>query len=69
MYIDLDVHPESNRMAVLQRLPDGSKNIVIHDIATKKAVGEVDSYFIPQGPRFSPDGRLLAFFGDGAINI
>jgi len=67
MFIDLDVHPHSNRMAILQLLSNGSKNMVIYDISSKSMVSEVGPHFIPQGPRFSPDGHRISFFGDGNI--
>jgi dipeptidyl aminopeptidase/acylaminoacyl peptidase len=69
MFIEFDFHSDSNCMAIVQRLPDGSKNMVIYDLAAKNLIGEVDAYYLPQGPRFSPDGQRIAFFGGGELDI
>ncbi|MFD1673869.1 S9 family peptidase [Alicyclobacillus fodiniaquatilis] len=67
---NFDVHHKSGRMAALIRLPDGDACVRIYNLRTKEVIGEIDPWFLPQGPLFSPDGAQLTFFGnDGKLYV
>jgi len=53
MFIEFDFHSDSNCMAIVQRLPDGSKNMVIYDLTAKNLIGEVDAYCLPSTTKLS----------------
>ncbi len=68
MFVDFDLHAPSGRLALLRSV-EGIPEITLSDIMSGKVLGEIASRFIPQGPRFSPDGNQLAFFGNGRIYV
>jgi dipeptidyl aminopeptidase/acylaminoacyl peptidase len=69
MFADFDINTKSNTLAVLEYLSDGSKKITVTDIETKKTISEVGNSYISQGPRISPSGEELAFFGNGKMFV
>ena len=66
MFRDIDLNLPTSRLA-LERLRDGILSTVIVDISTGKRLTGIPQHFIPNTPRYSPDGKLLAFSGNGRI--
>jgi len=64
LFSDLDVSLKTNVIALLQKNSEGANELHIHHLETKELITVIDLQHLPQGPRFSPDGRRLAFFGD-----
>lgn len=61
MFIDFDVHEESNAISILESLQEGTKRISLFDLITKRTIREVSNEYQPFGTRLSPNGKRLAF--------
>ena len=68
MFTDFDFHMPSGRLA-LRRDRESIHDIVVTDIASVERCSSVPQQFLPQTPRFSPDGKLLACAGNGRIHL
>ena len=68
MFIDFDLHVPTGRLA-LRRDREGITDVVVVDLASGERVAEVPPRFIPQTPRFSPDGARLCTFGNGRVHV
>ena len=66
MFTDFDLNISTGKLALL-RLRERISMIVIVDISTGKRLTGIPEHFLPHTPRFSPDGKLLAFSGNGRI--
>lgn len=64
MFRDLDVSLNSEVIAVLVKNSEGSHQINLYCMSTKDIIAEINSSYVPQGPQLSPNGKLLAYFGD-----
>lgn len=69
MILDFDLHSPSGRLATWELQVAGSYRIVLRDLATGEIIGGPGPEFVTQGPRWSPDGEHLAFFGNGRIYL
>ncbi len=69
MISDFEMHVPSGRMAARVELADGSAGVRVYEPKSGKVevIGEIDPWYLPQQPRFSPDGSKIAFFGDGSL--
>lgn len=67
--MDLDVSLKSDFIALLQKNSEGANELHIHRLKTKELTAVIGPQHLPQGPRFSPDGRRLAFFGDSRLYL
>jgi dipeptidyl aminopeptidase/acylaminoacyl peptidase len=64
-----DFHAESERLAVWRKDQDGRYRIELRTLLDQP-LGEIPADLLPLGPRWSPDGSTLAFFGnDGLLYI
>ena len=68
MFTDFDLHMPTGRLA-LRRVRERIPEIVVTDITSGEPLTRVPQQFLPQTPRFSPDGKLLAYAGDGRIYL
>ena len=68
MFTDFDFHTPSGRLA-LRRVRERLADIVVMNIAVEEPRTGVSQQFLPQTPRFSPDGKLLACAGNGRIHL
>ena len=68
MFNDFDLHIPTGRLA-LRRDREGIADIIVMDIASGERCSSVPQQFLPQTPRFSPDGKLLALAGNGRIHL
>ena len=66
MFRVIDLNLPTSRLA-LQGLRDRILEIVVVDISTGKRLSCIPQHFLPDTPRFSPDGNLLACSGNGRI--
>ena len=66
MFTDFDLNISTGRLA-LSRVRERISTIAIVDISTGKRLTGIPEHFLPHTPRFSPDGKLLAFSGNGRI--
>ncbi len=66
MLSNFDLHVKSGRLAVRRMEPDGREWIELRNLAGQ-VIGEVSNNFLPQAPRWSPDGSKLAFAGNDGI--
>ncbi|MHB1628482.1 MAG: S9 family peptidase [Bacilli bacterium] len=69
MISNLEMHVRSGRMAARVELADGSACVRVYEPKSGKVevIGEIDPWYLPQQPNFSPDGSKIAFFGDGSL--
>ena len=68
MFTDFDLHIPTGRLA-LRRVRERIPEIVVTDIISGELLTRVPQQFLPQTPRFSPDGKLLACAGNGRIHL
>ena len=68
MFTDFDLHMPTGRLA-LRRVRERIPEIVVTDITSGELLTRVPQRFLPQTPRFSPDGKLLACAGNGRIYL
>ena len=68
MFTDFDFHMPTGRIA-LCRDREWIHDIVVTDIASGEQCSTVSQQFLPQTPRFSPDGKLLTCAGNGRIHL
>ena len=68
MFTDFDLHMPTGRLA-LRRVRERIPEIVVTDITSGELLTRVPQRFLPQTPRFSPDGKLLACAGNGRIHL
>ena len=68
MLTDFDLHIPTGRLA-LRRVRERIPEIVVTDIISGELLTRVPQQFLPQTPRFSPDGKLLACAGNGRIHL
>ncbi|MCD6335481.1 MAG: PD40 domain-containing protein, partial [Candidatus Latescibacteria bacterium] len=69
MYTDFDFHSGSGVAAILQRSSEGDASIIVTDLRSDSQLATIENRYLPAGPRISPDGRSLAFFGNGRIYV
>lgn len=63
------LHAESNRIALLRGDAEGTPWIELRTLAGQP-LGEIAADFLPHGPRWSPDGAILAFYSnDGKLYL
>ena len=68
MFTDFDLHMPTGRLA-LRRVRERIAEIVVTDITSGEPLTRVPQQFLPQTPRFSPDGKLLACAGNGRVHL
>ena len=56
MFTDFDLHMPTGRLA-LRRVRERIPEIVVTDITSGELLTRVPQRFLPQTPRFSPDGN------------
>ena len=68
MFVDFDLHAPTGRLA-LRRDTEGISDVVVVDLDSGERLSKAPSRFIPQMPRFSPDGARLCTFGNGRVHV
>ncbi|MCK5118371.1 MAG: PD40 domain-containing protein, partial [Candidatus Latescibacteria bacterium] len=43
--------------------------IIVTNFRSGNRIATIENRYLPQGPRISPDGRSLVFFGNGRIQV
>jgi dipeptidyl aminopeptidase/acylaminoacyl peptidase len=67
MFRDFDLHLPSGRLALWRVGPPKIQGILLKDIHGNTL--ETIDHKYTQGPRLSPDGAQLAYFGDGRLHV
>lgn len=69
MYTDFDFHSGTGVAAIRTVSPEHEMKIIVTNFHSDSPLAIIENRYLPQGPRISPDGRSLAFFGNGRIHV
>jgi dipeptidyl aminopeptidase/acylaminoacyl peptidase len=67
MYFDADLHLDKNRLLLAYQAKTETQCLLLKDLSGS-TIMRIDSPYA-EGPRWSPDGRWFAYFGDGRLYI